>query len=105
MGCGRAVERRGRTWDGRIRAQDLSLVPPQVPVKVDGTDLNVVERQAITRVLRDVNGNKTRAARELGISSTQCMSASGSTDSRAPGREDRCRRRRGTLGLYPDRGE
>jgi transcriptional regulator of acetoin/glycerol metabolism len=38
---------------------------------VDSTDLNVVERQAIMRVLRDVNGNKSRAARQLGISRTQ----------------------------------
>jgi transcriptional regulator with PAS, ATPase and Fis domain len=57
--------------DGLIRAQDLSLAPPLVPVTVDSTDLNVVERQAIARVLRDVNGNKSRAARQLGISRTQ----------------------------------
>jgi transcriptional regulator with PAS, ATPase and Fis domain len=57
--------------DGLIREQDLSLVPPLVPVMVDSTDLNVVERQAITRVMRDVNGNKARAARQLGISRTQ----------------------------------
>jgi transcriptional regulator with PAS, ATPase and Fis domain len=56
---------------GRIRAEDLSVAPPQVPVMVDSTDLNVVERQAIMRVLRDVNGNKSRAARQLGISRTQ----------------------------------
>jgi transcriptional regulator with PAS, ATPase and Fis domain len=56
---------------GLIRAQDLSLAPPLVSVTVDSTDLNVVERQAIARVLRDVNGNKSRAARQLGISRTQ----------------------------------
>jgi transcriptional regulator with PAS, ATPase and Fis domain len=58
--------------DGLIRAQDLSLPPPpRVPVMVDSTELNVVERQAIERALRNVSGNKTRAARQLGISRTQ----------------------------------
>jgi transcriptional regulator of acetoin/glycerol metabolism len=38
---------------------------------VDSTDLNVVERQAIERAMRQVNGNKSRAARQLGISRTQ----------------------------------
>jgi transcriptional regulator with PAS, ATPase and Fis domain len=58
--------------DGLIRAHDLFLAPPpRGSVMVDSTDLNVVERQAITRVLRDVGGNKARAARQLGISRTQ----------------------------------
>ncbi|HWF84087.1 MAG TPA: helix-turn-helix domain-containing protein [Vicinamibacterales bacterium] len=57
--------------DGLIRAQDLSLGPPIVPVMVDSTDLHVVERQAIERAMRDVNGNVSRAARQLGISRTQ----------------------------------
>jgi DNA-binding transcriptional LysR family regulator len=53
--------------DGLIRAQDVSLAPPMVPVMVDSTDLNVVERQRIERAMREVNGNKSRAARQLGI--------------------------------------
>jgi transcriptional regulator with PAS, ATPase and Fis domain len=57
--------------NGLIRAQDLSLAPPIVADMVDSTDLNVVERQAIDRAMRDVNGNKSRAARQLGISRTQ----------------------------------
>jgi transcriptional regulator with PAS, ATPase and Fis domain len=57
--------------DGLIRPQDLCLAPPIVPMMVDGTDLNVVERQAIERAMREVNGNKSRAARQLGISRTQ----------------------------------
>ena len=57
--------------DGLIRAQDLCLAPPMVPIKVESTDLNVVERQAIERAMREVNGNKSRAARQLGISRTQ----------------------------------
>jgi transcriptional regulator with PAS, ATPase and Fis domain len=57
--------------DGMIHPQDLSLAPPIVPMMVDSTDLNVVERQAIERAMREVNGNKSRAARQLGISRTQ----------------------------------
>jgi DNA-binding NtrC family response regulator len=34
-------------------------------------DLGGLERQAIEQALRDVNGNKARAARRLGISRTQ----------------------------------
>ena len=60
--------------DGLIRPQDLCLGPPRVPVMVDSTDLNMVERQAIERALREVNGNKSRAARQLGISRTQLYS-------------------------------
>jgi transcriptional regulator with PAS, ATPase and Fis domain len=56
---------------GLIRPQDVCLAPPIVPVMVDSTDLNVVERQAIERAMREVNGNKSRAARQLGISRTQ----------------------------------
>jgi transcriptional regulator with PAS, ATPase and Fis domain len=60
--------------DGLIRAPDLSLAPPIVPVRVDGTDLNLLERQMIERAMREVNGNKSRAARQLGISRTQLYS-------------------------------
>jgi DNA-binding NtrC family response regulator len=38
---------------------------------VDNTELNVVERQTIERAMRNVSGNKARAARQLGISRTQ----------------------------------
>jgi two-component system response regulator FlrC len=58
--------------DGLIRAQDLSLAPaPMVSVMVDNTELNVIERQAIERAMRNVSGNKAKAARQLGISRTQ----------------------------------
>src|ERR1700732_1233597 len=60
--------------DGLIRAQDLSLAPPpRVSAMVDSTELNVVERQAIERAMRNVSGNKARAARQLGISRTQLL--------------------------------
>jgi transcriptional regulator with PAS, ATPase and Fis domain len=57
--------------DGLICEQDLSFTPRMVPVMVDSTNLNVVERQAIERAMRNVNGNKAMAARQLGISRTQ----------------------------------
>jgi two-component system response regulator FlrC len=58
--------------DGLICAQDLSLAPPpSVSAMVHSTELNVVERQAIERAMRNVSGNKARAARQLGISRTQ----------------------------------
>jgi len=60
--------------DGLIRAEDLSLPAPIVPDTVDSTDLNVVERRTIERAMRDVNGNISRAARQLGISRTQLYS-------------------------------
>jgi transcriptional regulator with PAS, ATPase and Fis domain len=57
--------------DGLIRPQDLCLAPPMMPLTVDSRDLNFVERQAIERAMGEVNGNKSRAARQLGISRTQ----------------------------------
>jgi transcriptional regulator with PAS, ATPase and Fis domain len=56
--------------NGPIRARDLSLVAAPVPVG-DSTDLEVLERQAIERVMRKAKGNKAQASRELGISRTQ----------------------------------
>jgi len=66
--------------DGLIRPQDLCLAPPIVPMMVDSTDLNVVERQAIERAMREVNGNKSR--RRL-CSSTGTPSSSGFRRSRS----------------------
>jgi DNA-binding NtrC family response regulator len=37
----------------------------------DTTDLSVVERTTITKVLHECSGNKTKAARRLGLSRTQ----------------------------------
>jgi transcriptional regulator with PAS, ATPase and Fis domain len=47
--------------DARTAGDDL---PPS-------TDLTVVEREMIVRVLRDCKGNKTRAAKKLGLTRTQ----------------------------------
>ena len=38
------------------------------------TDLAVVERRIIQRVMRETEGNKSRAAKQLGISRTQLYS-------------------------------
>jgi transcriptional regulator with PAS, ATPase and Fis domain len=56
--------------NGAIRAEDLSLWHESMPM-VDTTDLEVIEGRAIERVMREVNGNKAKASRELGISRTQ----------------------------------
>jgi two-component system nitrogen regulation response regulator NtrX len=53
-----------------IEAQDLSLDPPP-HYSANSTDLNNVERSTIERVMRDADGNISRAARTLGISRTQ----------------------------------
>jgi len=54
-----------------IEAEDLSLDAPSLSRSGHATDLNDVERSTIERVMRDVNGNVSRAARTLGISRTQ----------------------------------
>src|ERR1700687_201176 len=58
--------------DGLVRPRDLFLAPsPRLSVMVDSNELNVFERQAIERAMRNVSGNKVKAARQLGISRTQ----------------------------------
>ena len=56
--------------DGKIAAKDLSLRPAQASV-VDTTNLDVLERRAIEQVMHEVEGNKTRASRRLGITRAQ----------------------------------
>ncbi len=61
---------------GLITAEHLSLnserrVPAPLPGVAPTTDLNVVERDMIMRVLADCAGNKSKAASRLGISRTQ----------------------------------
>src|SRR5262249_48297994 len=53
-----------------IRAGDLSLVASPIP-EVDSTDLEVLERRTIERVMRDADWNKVKASRRLGITRTQ----------------------------------
>jgi len=40
-------------------------------LRADTTDLSVVERTTIVKVLNDCRGNKTKSARRLGLSRTQ----------------------------------
>ena len=55
-----------------IDAEDLSPDPPLMSYRRgNSTDLNSVERSTIERVMRDVDGNISKAARTLGISRTQ----------------------------------
>ncbi len=46
------------------------------------TDLETLEKRAIERAMRDADGNKVRAAKQLGISRMQLYLGSGSSDSR-----------------------
>jgi transcriptional regulator with PAS, ATPase and Fis domain len=56
--------------NGAIQSSDLSLWPVP-PVMGDTTEIDILERRAIERVMREVEGNKSKAARHLGISRTQ----------------------------------
>ncbi len=53
-----------------ICPEDLSLRSAS-PAQGDSTELEVLERRTIERVMRDANGNKVEASRRLGISRTQ----------------------------------
>jgi transcriptional regulator with GAF, ATPase, and Fis domain len=55
---------------GSIRPEDLSLWSAP-PAQVESTDLEVIERRTIERVMRETNGNKVQASRRLGISQMQ----------------------------------
>jgi transcriptional regulator with PAS, ATPase and Fis domain len=56
---------------GLISARHLSLFAPRRPIEVVTTDLNAVERATIEAVMRECRGNKSKAARRLGLSRTQ----------------------------------
>jgi transcriptional regulator with PAS, ATPase and Fis domain len=58
--------------DGRfIDTEHLCLRTSEDVPPLSTTDLETLERQAIKRAMRDVGGNKVRAAKQLGISRTQ----------------------------------
>lgn len=65
-----AIERAAILGDGEILPQHLPFVPPQAVGPDNAGTLNVrqLERKAIEEALRRHSGNRTRAARELGIS-------------------------------------
>jgi transcriptional regulator with PAS, ATPase and Fis domain len=55
--------------NGLISARDLSL--SAAPAPGNSTDLALLERNTIRRVMCQVNGNKSKASKQLGISRTQ----------------------------------
>jgi len=55
---------------GRIRPRASDAVAPPSDSQTT-TDLGTMERDTIARVMREVNGNKVRAAKQLGLSRTQ----------------------------------
>jgi two-component system, NtrC family, response regulator AtoC len=58
-----------------IDTEHLSLLAVKEDMPpLASTDLGMLERQAITRALRQAGGNKARAAKQLGISRTQLYS-------------------------------
>jgi DNA-binding NtrC family response regulator len=56
---------------GLISAQHLSLYTPPRGVPAATTDLSTVERETIESVMRECRGNKSKAAKRLGLSRTQ----------------------------------
>jgi transcriptional regulator with PAS, ATPase and Fis domain len=56
---------------GPIDVSHLRLQSGAKSLREDTTDLGVVERTTISKVLNDCRGNKTKAARRLGLSRTQ----------------------------------
>jgi transcriptional regulator with GAF, ATPase, and Fis domain len=71
-----ALERAAILCDGGlITAEHLALPDDDLQTgehdKCHSTDLSVVERDMISRVLRECNGNKSKSARRLGLTRTQ----------------------------------
>jgi transcriptional regulator with PAS, ATPase and Fis domain len=54
-----------------IDAEHLALHPAARPARPDTTDLSALERTTIAKVLQECRGNKSKAARQLGLSRTQ----------------------------------
>ena len=59
---------------GLIEPSHLSLQSGTRSPRNDATDLNAIERTTIVKVLHEARGNKTKAARRLGLSRTQLHS-------------------------------
>jgi transcriptional regulator with PAS, ATPase and Fis domain len=67
-----ALERAAILSEGGLIAPQHLLLPVDQPgVRAETTDLNEVERQTIEQVMRKTHGNKSRAAKRLGLSRTQ----------------------------------
>jgi transcriptional regulator with GAF, ATPase, and Fis domain/transcriptional regulator with XRE-family HTH domain len=59
---------------GLIAASHLSLRENGLPVAATTTDLNAAERQTIEQVMRQMRGNKSKAAKLLGLTRAQLYS-------------------------------
>ena len=57
--------------EGLIDTQHLSLRGKEAVRPLSNTNLGILEKQAIEQAMRDVGGNKMRAAKQLGITRTQ----------------------------------
>src|SRR5262249_32650103 len=67
-----ALERAAILCEGGLITSDhLSLRRAPAALPPESHDLNAVERETIERVMRDTGGNKSKAARRLGLSRTQ----------------------------------
>jgi transcriptional regulator with GAF, ATPase, and Fis domain len=67
-----ALERAAILSEGGLIAPQHLLLPTRLhAATADMTDLNEVERQTIGHVMRETRGNKSRAAKRLGLTRTQ----------------------------------
>jgi transcriptional regulator with GAF, ATPase, and Fis domain len=67
-----AVERAAILCEGGlIASQHLMLQADRKTATAETTDLNQVERQTIEQVVRETHGNKSKAAKRLGLTRTQ----------------------------------
>jgi transcriptional regulator of acetoin/glycerol metabolism len=61
--------------DDLVQAEDLALKSRRTltlpPFEPQSSNLRIVERETITRVLHETSGNKSTAAMRLGLSRTQ----------------------------------
>ena len=65
------LERAAILSDGDIECRHSTLRPKLRALSTPPSDLSVVERGTIKRVLEETGGNKSRAARRLGLTRTQ----------------------------------
>src|SRR5712691_2975968 len=67
-----ALERAAIVCEGGLIAPQHLLLPTELhAATAKTTDLNEVERQTIGHVMRETRGNKSRAAKRLGLTRTQ----------------------------------
>ena len=67
-----ALERAAILCEGGLITPQHLLLPTELQAATAGTtDLNVVERQTIEQVMRKAHGNKSKAAKHLGLTRTQ----------------------------------